>query len=101
MLTLIGCNAEVDLLQEWIPGIDGSARCKDLSEGRRIISITKCVPFPFSDREMIVCGHGIPIPERKMFMICLNSLTKEYEDLWETKDTFGDPNKARGLLNGF
>ena len=24
MLTLIGCNAEVDLLQEWIPGIDGS-----------------------------------------------------------------------------
>jgi hypothetical protein len=101
MLTLIGCNAEVDLLQEWIPGIDGSSNCKDLSDGRRVISITKNIPFPFSNRQMIVCAHGFAIPERKAFIICLNSISKEYEDLWDTPDTFGDPAMARGLLNGF
>ena len=34
-------------------------------------------------------------------MITLNSISKDYEDLWETEDTFGDESMSRGLLNGF
>jgi hypothetical protein len=50
---------------------------------------------------MVVVAHGFAIPERKAFMITLNSVNKDYEDILETEDTFGDESMSRGLLNGF
>ena len=50
MLTLLGVNVEVDLLKDWVPGIDLAKFCKEISSFRRVIEIVKTLPFPFEDR---------------------------------------------------
>ena len=66
--------SEVDLLSSWIDVVNTAEHISKPSNFRNLVYYRFDVPWPASDRDMVVCANGIPIPENDSVLIVLQGL---------------------------
>lgn len=68
---------ETDMLKEWVPTMKKSDPIKEFSPFRKALHMHKEMPFPISDRELVLCSTAAIVKERKGAMIMIRSANSE------------------------
>ena len=63
-------------MKTWIPSITQSDIIKDHSNFHKVLYVKREMPFPITDREMVLVQSQIIIPERKGAMIIVRSINE-------------------------
>ena len=70
------CN-EIDLLPEWIQVVKSVRTVATISHFRRLLWYKFNIPWPASNRDMMVNAYGITLPENNSIMILLRGVESE------------------------
>lgn len=70
------CN-EIDLLPEWIQVVKSVEIVKTISNFRRLLWYKFNIPWPASNRDMVVNAFGIILPENNSIMVLLRGIDSE------------------------
>ena len=70
------CN-EIDLLPEWIQVVKSVQLIKTVSPFRKVLWYKFNIPWPASNRDMVINAYGIPIPDNKSIMLVLRGVETE------------------------
>ena len=70
------CN-EIDLLPEWIQVVKSVETIAKLSSFRKLLWYKFNIPWPASNRDMVVNAYGITLPENNSIMILLRGVESE------------------------
>jgi hypothetical protein len=72
--SLLAVFSEVDLLPTWIDVIAGAEEVARPSTFRRINHFTMKLPWPLSNRDMVVACAGIPMPQNKSVLLLIRDV---------------------------
>lgn len=70
-------------MNEWMPDIKQSDILKNHSSFHKALYIYRNMPFPISDRELVICQSQFIIKERKGAMIIIRSVNEERQKHWQ------------------
>lgn len=70
------CN-EIDLLPEWIQVVKSVQLIKTITPFRKLLWYKFNIPWPASNRDMVINAYGIPIPDNKSIMLVLRGVETE------------------------
>lgn len=65
-----------------MPSVVRSDILKTNSDLRKVIHIEREFPWPFSNRDFILCASGVLVKERKGVMIVIRSVNEERAKQW-------------------
>lgn len=74
MTPLLSLFCEVDLLKDWVPILKDAKCLGQPSAFRRIIHYFFDLPWPVTDRDMVISAVGVPIPENNSVLMVLRGL---------------------------
>jgi hypothetical protein len=69
--------SQADHIKDWMPSVVKSDILKTNSDMRKVIQIEREFPWPFSNREFVLCASGVLVKERKGVMIVIRSINEE------------------------
>lgn len=70
------CN-EIDLLPEWIQVVKSVELLKSVTNFRKVLWYKFNIPWPASNRDLVVNAYGIPIPDNKSIMLILRGVNTD------------------------
>ena len=77
-----GLISNIEHMKDWMPDIQSSDVLKNVSNYHRAIHVKRSMPFPISNREVIVAASQVIVPERKGAMIIIRSVNQERQKSW-------------------
>lgn len=70
------CN-EIDLLPEWIQVVKSVELIRNVTNFRKLLWYKFNIPWPASNRDLVINACGIPIPDNKSIMLLLRGIETE------------------------